>query len=161
MGEDVLDPVAELDALRATMSSPQRIYFDRLAEQLRRQFHSSQERRRQAQLHSLLVQLPPFSLSEQDRQRQRTVQARQQRLKQVRTFAKRFATRSNVGVWPFFASLRRLFEAQAHDRAGRPLQWLLDDAVLMEAGGDDFLRSAVYTLKGVGLLRTLLQNCPY
>lgn len=147
--DDTVDPTAQLELFKSKLPKSEQEYFGRLAEQRRSAFHANQAQRRQAYLHSLLVQLPPFSLSQQDKEHLRSVSARQRRLHDLRTFSKRFCTPSNIGVRPFFAALKRLLEAQSNDRYGRRLQWLLDDAVLMETGGDDFMQSAVYILKAV------------
>lgn len=145
-----IDPVAELECFRAKTPQIHRQALDGLAENLRRQFHADQEAKRRATLYALLIQFPPFSISsDADQRRLRSTDARRRRLKHVRRFADRFATRSNVGVRPFFAALRRLLEAQSHDEQGRTMEWLLDDAVLMESGGEQFMRSAVWILKGV------------
>lgn len=144
-----VDPTAQLDLFKSRLSNDEKEYFGRLAEQRRSAFHVNQTQRRQAYLHSLLVQLPPFSLSQQDRIHLRSLSARQKRIKDLQSFCKKFCTSSNIGVRPFFAALKRLLEAQSNDRYGRRLQWLVDDAVLMETGGDDFMQSAVYILKAV------------
>ncbi|PWN32753.1 uncharacterized protein FA14DRAFT_185691 [Meira miltonrushii] len=146
---DTVDPTAQLELFKSKLPKSEQEYFGRLAEQRRSAFHANQAQRRQAYLHSLLVQLPPFSLSQQDKAHLRSNSARQRRLQDLQTFCKRFCTPSNIGVRPFFAALKRLLEAQSSDRYGRRLQWLLDDAVLMETGGDDFMQSAVYILKAV------------
>jgi len=146
---ETIAPTAQLELFKSKLPNNEKEYFDRLAEQRRSAFHANQAQRKQAYLHSLLVQLPPFSLSQQDKAHLRSISARQRRLQDLKTFTKRFCTPNNIGVKPFFAALKRLFEAQSNDRYGRKLQWLLDDAVLMETGGDDFMQSAVYILKAV------------
>lgn len=147
--DEIVDPTAQLELFKSKLPNNEKEYFNRIAEQRRAAFHANQTQRRQAYLHSLLVQLPPFSLSQKDEAHLRSISARQRRSQDLKTFTKRFCTPSNIGVRPFFAALKRLLEAQSNDRFGRKLQWLLDDAVLMETGGDDFMQSAVYILKAV------------
>ncbi|CEH17949.1 hypothetical protein CBOM_04324 [Ceraceosorus bombacis] len=76
-----------------------------------------------------------------------------ERLKRWRGFVQTHAKRNNVGTHPWFAAIATVLRLQAlvdqHAGAGKVcLEWELDDAVLMEAGGDAFTDAAVAALKG-------------
>lgn len=145
----LVDPSSELELFQARIPSNQKEYFDRLANQRRQRFHSDQTQTRQTELHSLLVQLPPFTISQQDQIQLKSLKSRYQRIRKFQSFIRQFTTQSDIGTRPFFAALKRVLEAQSKDRFGKRVQWILDDAVLMETGGKEFMRSAVLTLKGV------------
>ena len=135
-------------------------HFDALQQTLRLQYHQQQALDRRTKLASLLAQTPAFSFSDADRAACKTREGQRKRHAQVARFVSQHATKSAVGVHPFFASLKRLLEYQGCGRLDRCCQWLFDDAVLMETGGDEWMASAVWILKGVSVAsRPTIRAC--
>lgn len=138
-----------LEEYQAHISASQRSFFDDIRQKLRVEYHAEVALERRNKLASLLAQTPPFTLSSQDYKSAKTGAGQKRRAKQFDQFIKRYALKSSIGVHPFFAALARLLEYQGSGRLERSCVWLLDDAVLMESGGDDWMESVVWILKGV------------
>lgn len=147
-----------VQAFRAHIPPQHQQYYDALANKLRAEFHATQASQRQAKLHCLLVQTPPFRVSDEDRLYLASSRGKIARYRQLQTYTKQFARKNSVGVHPFFSALKRVLEIQALDRKRRCIEWALDDAVLMEAGGEEFMRATVWILKGVRVLCTGLAD---
>lgn len=129
--------------------SSYRVFFDDLRQMLRLEYHTQHAFERRITLRSLLGQTPPFTLNQEDIRQSKARSGQKKRYQQFDQFVKRFATKSAVGVYPFFASLKRILEYQGSGNVDRSCQWILDDAVLMETGGKDWMESVVWIMKGV------------
>lgn len=139
----------EWEQYQEQIPSSHREYFDDLRQKLRSDYHTQHALNRRNKLASLLDQTPPFTFSQEDAKYSKTKQGQKKRFQQLEQFIKQFATRSAIGVHPFFASLKRILEYQGSGNLDRSCQWTLDDAVLMESGGNDWMESVVWIIKGV------------
>lgn len=132
--------------------------YEQLQQRIRSRFHAEQASQRRTKLASLLAQTPPFAFSLEDRRLAKTRYARKKRQYQFQQFLNKYAIKDAIGVRPFFASLKRILGYQGSGSVDRCCQWHLDDAVLMETGGEGWLESVVWIMKGVSLPRHTIQS---
>jgi len=77
-----------------------------------------------------------------------------ERRSKFNAFLQKHCSKEKVGIHPFLGSLKFLFNLQARSGnsgggGSRGLILRLDDAVLMETGGEVFMKDSVELLKGV------------
>lgn len=154
----------ELDRLLHASPPGHRAQYAKLLAQARGAYHASvAHSRREALNASIASTLPNGSLKAEEATSLSSPAARSARARLFGAFAAQHTRAGLVGVQPFFSALRSVLDLQARgELAGGGgavcLEWKLDDAVLMESGGDAFAAEAVGALKGVRIRETLVER---
>lgn len=149
-------------AIENTLSScppAHRATYTRAQSRIRAAYHAAMAQERRDALARLISSTAPHSsLTPGARLNVHGRMARHERRILWNDFVREHCKRGNIGPHPFFAALLLLLEVQARGQAqggagAARVEWELDDAVLMEVGGDTFMRAAVAALKGVSVIR--------
>jgi len=132
-----------------------RASYTRVQSRIRQIYHQKLESSRQTSLNHLIESIQPLSqLSNFARNHLHTLQSRLERRSKFNAFLQKHCSKEKVGIHPFLGSLKFLFNLQARSGnsgggGSRGLILRLDDAVLMETGGEVFMKDSVELLKGV------------
>lgn len=148
-------PEGAADAISRTLANlppAHRATYTRLQSQLRSQAHLHHLRVRISTLHALLSATQPGgSLSPSARADPAGPRARAERFERAAHFVRTWGAASG-GLEPFFRGLWSVIRVQSRPKRGagaKRVVWELDDAILLESGGPEFMHEAVTTMKGV------------
>ncbi|KAJ4483250.1 hypothetical protein J3R30DRAFT_3447189 [Lentinula aciculospora] len=139
----------------ATLPPAQRAPYSRLQASTRSAYHRSVNARRNAEFRAhLSATHPGASLTPYARANPRGPNAQKERYQSFERFVRSWCSMGMPGPQPFFQALYAVMRLQAVPEsiggAGRyRIEWELDDAVLKEAAGKDFMLEAIDILKGV------------
>lgn len=153
-----------ISRILANLPPAHRATYTRLQSQLRSQAHLHHLRVRISTLHALLSATSPGgSLSHAARAEPGGARARAERFERASHFVRTWGAASG-GLEPFFRGLWSVIRVQSRPRGGageKRVVWEVDDAILLESGGPEFMHEAVTTLKGVlGFEETALEAPP-
>ncbi|KAJ6499045.1 hypothetical protein C8R45DRAFT_1052068 [Mycena sanguinolenta] len=139
----------------ANLPSSQRAPYSRVQASIRSAYHRSVNARRTAEFRAHLAATQPGgSLTPHARANPRGNVARKERYERFERFVRSWCTMGMPGPQPFFQALWAIMRLQIVPEgiggAGRnKIEWEIDDAVLRETGGKDFMVEAIDVLKGV------------
>ncbi|EJT49301.1 hypothetical protein A1Q1_01601 [Trichosporon asahii var. asahii CBS 2479] len=141
-----------ISRILANLPPAHRATYTRLQSQLRSQAHLHHLRVRISTLHALLSATSPGgSLSHAARAEPGGPRARAERFERAAHFVRTWGAASG-GLEPFFRGLWSVIRVQSRPKGGagdKRVVWEVDDAILLESGGPEFMHEAVTTLKGV------------
>ena len=139
----------------AALPPPQRPPFTRLQTSIRSGYHRSLNARRHAEFQAQLsATIPGGSLMPYARADPRGRGAQKERYERMARFIRNWCNMGMSSTKPFFEALWAVMRLQLISEelggAGRNrIEWELDDAVIKEAAGKDFMLEAIDLLKGV------------
>lgn len=144
-----------IDKVLSNCPPSHRATYNRIQSKVRQLYHSQAELSRQKSLNRLIKSIQPNSkLTSFSQNHLHSLPSRIERIHLLREFLSKHCSKNKVGIHPFLASLKLFFNLQRKSSTsggGGPISlvWRMDDAVLMETGGEVFMKESIELLKGV------------
>ncbi|KAL7415415.1 hypothetical protein BDY24DRAFT_349333 [Mrakia frigida] len=151
------DPSAQsyIESVLSSLPPSHRAAFTRVQAAVRSTFHADEEVRRRNEFEVLLRGTDPGGgLTVGNRRDPNGKGARREREERLKVFLTDYGGKNEVGPRPFLLGVWTALRLQGGKEekggaGGRRVEWEVDDAVWMEAGGKDFMIEAIAVVKGV------------